>query len=135
AYLADYEPQVTALQPGREAFFPNRQGRPNSSSTIGHWSAQLLNAADDEQTTARPGPRGRPYDLRHAHVVENINRETLAGRGPQALVPHLAAHLGHKNLEDTWHYFHLAPDFHHDLRELANSGVEDTIAEAGHGIL
>ena len=43
-------------------------------------------------------------------------------------------HLGHTNPEDTWYYFHLAADFHPDLRQLANTGIESILPEPSHGI-
>ena len=43
-------------------------------------------------------------------------------------------HLGHANPDDTWYYFHLAADFHPDLRALANTDLEPILPEACHGI-
>jgi hypothetical protein len=82
----------------------------------------------------RPGLPPRIYDLRHAHVIEVINRWARAGCDPQALLPQLSLHLGHTNPEDTWYYFHLATDFHPDLRALANTGIEATLPEVSHAI-
>lgn len=128
-----YDAAVSAHHPDRVAFFPNRSGGFYNPSILGHWFAELLVSAGDA-VTSRPGSSPRPYDLRHAHVVENINRWARAGRDPQALVPYLSLHLGHANPEDTWYYFHLAVDFHPDLRRLANTGIEPALPEASHGI-
>lgn len=128
-----YDAAVAAHHPDRIAFFPNRAGGFNNASTLGHWFAELLTAAGDA-ITSRPGSPPRPYDLRHAHVVENINRWTAAGRDPQALVAYLSLHLGHVNPADTWYNFHLAADFHPDLRRIANTGIEPTLPEASHGL-
>ena len=97
-------------------------------------TSELLDGADPP-ITASPGSPPRVYDLRHAHVVEVINRWARAGRDPEALVIYLSLHLGHTNPDDTWYYFHLAPDFHPDLRRLANTDLETTLPEASHAVL
>ncbi|MFJ5873060.1 UNVERIFIED_ORG: site-specific recombinase XerD [Dietzia maris] len=132
-YCLGYEDAISALHPQRIAFFPNHTGGFVSHSTLGHWFRELI-AAADPPITADPGRAARPYDLRHAHVVENINRWSRAGEDPLARLPYLGLHLGHTNPEDTWYYFHLAADFHPDLRRLANTGLDSVLPEARHGI-
>lgn len=127
-----YEATIGRHHPGRVALFPNRAGGCYSAASIDRWFGQLLAAAN---VNAAPGASPpRVYDLRHAHVVETINRWTHEGRDPQALVMYLSLHLGHSSPEDTWYYFHLAADFHPDLRELANTGIESMLPEARHAI-
>lgn len=130
-YCRGYDTAISAYQWQRVAFFPNKDGGFYSPNTIDHWFAQLLDTADPP-IVAAPGSPPRVYDLRHAHVVEVINRWTREGRDPQALVMYLSLHLGHTNPEDTWYYFHLAADFHPDLRALANTGIESILAEPDH---
>ena len=132
AYLRGYDTAIEATQPGRAVFFPNRSGDPYTPSTIHCWFNELLETAG---ITTASGPPMRVYDLRHAHVVEVINRWARAGRDPEALVIYLSLHLGHTNPDDTWYYFHLAPDFHPDLRRLANTDLETTLPEATHAVL
>ncbi|TWP33040.1 tyrosine-type recombinase/integrase [Leekyejoonella antrihumi] len=129
-YLRSYDTAITAHHPDRPVFFPNPVGDAYSAGTIDYWFSQLLQAAG---ITAACEPRPRVYDLRHAHVIETINRCARAGRDPQVLVAYLSLHLGHGNTADTWYYFHLAADFHPDLRALANTGIEASLPEAGHG--
>lgn len=131
AYCRDYDTAISAHHPDRNAFFPNQTGGCYSPCTIDHWFGQLLTAANVK--TEAGGAPPRVYDLRHAHVVEVINRWTQAGRDPQALVMYLSLHLGHSNPADTWYYFHLAPDSHADLREVANTSLEPGLPEACHG--
>lgn len=132
-YCRTYDAAINAHHPDRVAFFPNRDGGCYSSATIEHWFHELL---DDAVPTivAVPGSPPRIYDLRHAHVIEVINRWARAGCDPQALLPQLSLYLGHTNPEDTWYYFHLATDFHPDLRALANTGIEATLPEVSHAI-
>lgn len=132
-YCRRYDAVTRVHQPERIAFFPNRTGGFYHAATIDYWFRQLLHAAEAE-ITASPGRRPRVYDLRHAHVIETINRWTQDGLDPDALVTYLSMHLGHTNPEDTWYYFHLAVDFHPDLRELANTAVESILPEVSHGV-
>lgn len=131
-YCRSYDAAISAYHPDRTAFFPNQSGSLYSPPTLNCWFHELLTAASPA-VVASAGSPPRPYDLRHAHVIENINRWALAGHDPEALVAYLSLHLGHSNTEDTWYYFHLAADFHPDLRRLANTSIESALPEASHG--
>lgn len=133
AYCRRYDAVISAHHRNRVAFFPNHTGGFYSASTIDCWFGQLLTTAVPK-ASAGPSPNPRVYDLRHAHVIETINRWTTDGRNPEALVNYLSMHLGHTNSEDTWYYFHLAADFHPDLRDLANTDLESILPGACHGI-
>ncbi|MGP9817196.1 tyrosine-type recombinase/integrase [Glutamicibacter sp. 363] len=130
-YCRRYDAAISSLYPDRIPFFPNHQGNFYSKSTPNCWFHELLEAAGS-LIVASPGSAPRPYDLRHAHVVELINRWVLAGRSPEVLVAYLSLHLGHSNTEDTWFYFHLAADFHPELRGIANTSIESIFPEAHH---
>lgn len=132
-YCRQYDAAISAHHPDRIPFFPNRSGACYHASSIDYWFHELLDAAGTA-VVSTPSSPPRPYDLRHAHVIETINRWVRAGRNPEALVTYLSMHLGHTNPEDTWYYFHLAADFHPDLRALANTGLESILPEACHGI-
>jgi integrase len=130
-YCRSYDAAIGAHHPDRMPFFPNRSGSFYNKSSIDYWFRGLLTAAGPA-VVASPGSPPRTYDLRHAHVIEVINRWVLAGRDPEALVTYLSLQLGHSNPADTWYYFHLAADFHPDLRRLANTDIESTLPEASH---
>jgi len=103
-YCRSYDAVIGAHHPGRRPFFPNQTGNFYSKSSIDYWFRGLLTAAGPV-VVASAGSPPRPYDLRHAHVVEVINRWVLAGRDPEALVTYLSLQLGHSNPADTWYYF------------------------------
>ncbi|MDQ6740484.1 MAG: tyrosine-type recombinase/integrase, partial [Actinomycetota bacterium] len=131
-YCRCYDTAIDSFHADRAPFFPNHQGNIYSDDTLDHWVHELL-AMAGPAIEAGLGTPLRPYDLRHAHVVEVINRWVRAGQNPEALVPYLSVQLGHSNPEDTWYYFHLAADFHPDLRRLAHTGIESILPEASHG--
>ena len=132
-YCRAYDAAINSFHPDRIPFFPNRQGNIYSITTLDCWFHELLDAAGS-LIVASPSSPPRPYDLRHAHVIEVINRWAGAGRSPEALVAYLSLHLGHSNTEDTWYYFHLAADFHPELRGIANTNIESLFPEAHHEI-
>lgn len=132
-YCRAYDATISASHPQRVAFFPNPGGGFYNPNTIDYWFTQLR-AAADPPIVGGAGSPPRVYDLRHAHVVEVINRWVRQGMDPQAMVMYLSMHLGHANPEDTWYYFHLAADFHPDLRALANTGLESLLVEPSHDL-
>lgn len=132
-YCRQYDAAISPFRPDRIPFFSNRQGNIYTSTALDGWFHELLDAAGS-LIVASPGSPPRPYDLRHAHVIELINRWARAGRSPEALVAYLSLHLGHSNTEDTWYYFHLAADFHPELRGIANTSIESIFPEAHHEI-
>ncbi|MDQ0277127.1 integrase [Arthrobacter silviterrae] len=133
AYCRHYDAAIGTFHPDRIPFFPNHRGDFYSKGTPDRWFRELLSTVGP-LIMASPGSPPRPYDLRHAHVIEVINRGVRAGKSPDALVAYLSLHLGHSNTEDTWYYFHLAADFHPELRSLANATIEALFPEAHHDI-
>lgn len=130
-YCRSYDASIGPHHPDRIPFFPNRSGDFFNKSCINVWFHELLDTAGSAIVTT-PGTPARPYDLRHTHVVEVINRWVRAGRSPEVLVAYLSLHLGHSNTEDTWYYFHLVADFHPELRGIANANIESIFPEAHH---
>lgn len=60
---------------------PNHQGNFYSNATPDGWFRELMTMADPPIVTEHGIP-ARIYDLRHAHVIEVINRWVSAGRSP-----------------------------------------------------
>jgi len=48
------------------------------------------------------------HALRHTHVVHRINDWMRAGDDFHHFMPYLSRHLGHKTLDETYYYYHLA---------------------------
>nr|WP_183164614.1 tyrosine-type recombinase/integrase [Arthrobacter oryzae] len=107
-YCRSYDAAINAYHPDRMPFFPNRSGSFYSASTIDCWFHELL-AGAGPAVVASAGKPPRPYDLRHAHVIESINRWVRAGRDPEVRVTYLSLHLGLSNPEDTWYFVRRFP--------------------------
>ena len=75
-------------------------------------------------TKHRPqaGKRPRPYDFRHRFAFANIERWTRDGVDVMAMLPYLAAYMGHAGIDSTLYYVHASPDF--------MDGYADLVADA-----
>ena len=52
------------------------------------------------------GKRPRPYDFRHRFAFANIERWTRDGVDVMAMLPYLAAYMGHAGIDSTLYYVH-----------------------------
>ena len=68
------------------------------------------------------GKRPRPYDFRHRFAFANIERWTRDGVDVMAMLPYLAAYMGHAGIDSTLYYVHASPDF--------MDGYADLVADA-----
>ena len=68
------------------------------------------------------GKRPRPYDFRHRFAFANIERWTRDGVDVMAMLPYLAACMGHAGIDSTLYYVHASPDF--------MDGYADLVADA-----
>lgn len=66
--------------------------------------------------------RPRPYDFRHRFAFANIERWTRDGVDVMAMLPYLAAYMGHAGIDSTLYYVHASPDF--------MDGYADLVADA-----
>lgn len=64
----------------------------------------------------------RPYDFRHRFAFANIERWTRDGVDVMAMLPYLAAYMGHAGIDSTLYYVHASPDF--------MDGYADLVADA-----
>ena len=119
AHCRGYDQQMSKLCPNRSVYFPNPSGERYSSATIDTWFHEFWDPACGG--APRVGPSARPYDLRHTAVVNLIGSWLRAGEDVNAMIPYLAAHLGHANYDDTYYYFHLVPEQFGLFRQIADA--------------
>lgn len=95
--------------PARRIFFVSAAGNQVSPAAVG----VIFNRIWDQAALARRpgGPAPRPYDLRHHFAYANIERWAVQGRDVGAMLPYLAAYMGHATFESTYYYVHTSPDF------------------------
>ncbi len=54
--------------------------------------------------------RPTPHCLRHAFVVNRINRWILSGLDVNVMLPYLSKYLGHESPEESFYYYHMVAD-------------------------
>lgn len=98
----------------RPAFFVASTGNPVSPGMPGVVFRRVWTRAGLEWPQA--GKRPRPYDFRHRFAFANIERWTRDGVDVMAMLPYLAAYMGHAGIDSTLYYVHASPDFHGRIR-------------------
>ena len=104
----------------RPAFFVTSTGNPVSPGMPGVVFRRVWARAGLEWPQA--GKRPRPYDFRHRFAFANIERWTRDGVDVMAMLPYLAAYMGHAGIDSTLYYVHASPDF--------MDGYADLVADA-----
>ena len=104
----------------RPAFFVASTGNPASPGMPGVVFRRVWTRAGLEWPQA--GKRPRPYDFRHRFAFANIERWTRDGVDVMAMLPYLAAYMGHAGIDSTLYYVHASPDF--------MDGYADLVADA-----
>jgi integrase len=124
-YLIKYNLAIDKCFPSREYFFPGGHGGICSSTAV---SANFRNiwlaAGLKRDGTVKP----RAYDFRHHFACANVMRWSNEGKDIHAMLPYLMRYMGHSNLESTYYYIHLIPDFFPQYNALVAS-TENLIPE------
>lgn len=124
-YLKSYNTAISKCFPQREYFFPGEHGGICSSTAV---SANFRNIWLSSGLKRDGNVKPRAYDFRHHFACANIMKWSLEGKNIHAMLPYLMRYMGHTNLESTYYYIHLIPDFFSQYERLANS-TEDLIPE------
>ena len=72
--------------------------------------------------------RPRAYDLRHHFACKNILKWSSNNEDVMAKLLYLMTFMGHSNIESTYYYIHLIPDFfskYNDLSLLSNELIPE----------
>lgn len=104
----------------RPTFFVSAAGTPVSPASVGVIFHRIWDQA--ALVRRRGGPSPRPYDLRHHFAYANIERWAAEGKDVAAMLPYLAAYMGHATFESTYYYVHTSPDFMAAYAGLVSSG-------------
>ena len=124
-YLVKYDNAIGKCFPDREYFFPGGYGGIFSTTAV---SANFRNIwlAAGLKRDGKVKPRA--YDFRHHFACANIMRWSAEGKNIHAMLPYLMRYMGHTEIESTYYYIHLMPDFFPKYSELAAS-TEELIPE------
>lgn len=102
--LIEYDRKMNYFVPGREWFFPGLgNGKTFSEGALEARFLKLWASCFPNWTGKRP----TIHSLRHAFVVERINRWAKEGLDFKVMMPVLSKYLGHANINETYYYYHL----------------------------
>ena len=105
AMCRNYDGIARSIYPGTEIFFPNRNRKVHSASSIQNLFHKCWKAAGN--------PEGleycTPYILRHNFATQTIARWMDEGKDFETYLPYLSAYMGHETFRETCYYLHLLP--------------------------
>lgn len=115
--LSEYNSKMSSLIGDRVYFFSTYKEGCQSAQFISNnfkiiWTKAGLNI---NQT-----PRPRAYDFRHHFACANIMKWMDEGKDVHAMLPYLMTYMGHSDLDSTYYYIHLIPDFLPKYNELSS---------------
>ena len=126
-YLKVYSNQ---LSDNRKWFFPFSRGH-YSRNAIYTSFRELLFICNIPHTGSGP----RVHDFRHTFAVHSLEKQLSEGYDPIAILPRLAAYLGHKSYRETSWYIHLTISSFPDLTQKLDAAFSGIIPIAGGGLI
>lgn len=99
---------MNRITPNRKYFFSDIVDRYYPTGSISLYFNKIWDRADlRKDTEVKP----RAYDLRHHFACKNILKWSSNNEDVMAKLPYLMTFMGHSNIESTYYYIHLIPDF------------------------
>jgi integrase len=117
--LCRYNTIINKVLPGREAFFPNREGDYYSTSMIDVWFHEFWDQLPE--AAEAKGNKPRVHDFRHSYCVYRLNQWVRENKDLNALYPYLSEFVGHSNFADTDYYLTLAEPFYPEFQKRMSS--------------
>jgi integrase len=110
-----YDSCISAYYPNREWFFPGRgDGKPFAKTSI---DSKFRYFWEMTECSKRCEKRPTVHALRHAFVVDRMNKWMLEGVSLETMAPYLSRYLGHSGLSDTMYYYHHVREAFQVLRQ------------------
>ena len=126
AFFDKYDSLMNNIIPNRKYFFSDQIDKYYSSNSIPLYFNKIWDLAGlRRETEVKP----RAYGLRHHFACENLLKWSSNGENVYAKLPYLMTYMGHSNLESTYYYLHLIPDFFPKYNQISFSS-NDLIPEA-----
>lgn len=123
-----YDAVIDNVLPGRTYFFPVKSYSCYQSQSIGPNFNKIWRAAG---LVHESGTKARAYDFRHHFAFATLNRWVKEEFDVNSMLPYLVRYMGHANLESTFYYLHLVPEFFSTFAE-KTSMLEALLPEVDH---
>jgi integrase len=128
--LREYDAIMYTMHPDRQAFFPNKDGRWYSRSTIDCWFHEFWDKLPEAQLVS--GNPARVHDFRHCYAVNRLNRWVKEDCDINALLPYMSEYMGHSHYADTDYYLSLVGEFYPEMERRLYSVNADILPEVCH---
>lgn len=106
--------------------FPSREGHYSSNAFYSNFRELLFQCG-----IPHTGHGPRVHDLRHTFAVHSLEYQIGQGYDPMAIIPRLAAYLGHKTYRETCWYLHLTVAAFPELSDQLDAVLSRIIPEGG----
>ena len=126
----EYDSIMKSMFPGRQVFFPNKDGNCFSNSILGNWFHEFWDKLPE--SGAITGNPARVHDIRHGYAVHRLNQWVKEGQDINALYPYLSEYMGHSNYADTDYYLSLVEAFYPEMEQRLSSVNDDILPEVYH---
>ena len=124
-FFQKYDSLMNNIIPNRKYFFSDYIDKYYPPSAISLYFNKIWDLAGLRNITE---VRPRAYDLRHHFACQNLLKWSSNNENVSAKLPYLMTYMGHSNLESTYYYLHLIPDFFPKYNQLSVSS-NDLIPE------
>ena len=126
----EYDSIMESMLPGRQAFFPNRDGCCFGKDALDRWFHEFWDGLPESNAVA--GNPARVHDFRHGYAVHRLNQWVREREDVNALYPYLSEYMGHSHYADTDYYLSLAEDFYPELGRRLSLLNDDILPEVCH---
>jgi len=123
----EYDSIMETMLPGRQIFFPNKNGNCFNKSMPDYWFHEFWdNLPESGRVMGNPA---RVHDFRHSYAVHRLNQWVREGQDINALYIYLSEYMGHSHYADTDYYLSLVQDFYPEMERRLSSVNDDILPE------
>lgn len=123
----EYNSIMESMFPGRQVFFPNKDGNCFGKSILDCWFHEFWDRLPESRTVT--GNPARVHDFRHGYAVHRLNQWVREGRDINALYPYLSEYMGHSSYAATDYYLALVEEFYPEMEQRLSSINDDILPE------
>ena len=126
----EYDSIMESMHPGREVFFPNKDGNCFSKSILDQWFHEFWDKLPESKAVT--GNPARVHDFRHGYAVHRLNQWVRERQDINALYPYLSEYMGHSCYADTDYYLSLVEDFYPEMERMLSAVNDGILPEVCH---
>jgi len=126
----EYDSIMKFMHPGRQVFFPNKDGNCFSKAILDQWFHEFWDKLPEASAAA--GNPARVHDFRHGYAVHRLNQWVREGQDINALYPYLSEYMGHSCYADTDYYLSLVEDFYPEMERRLSAVNDGILPEVRH---